>query len=605
MTHMPSFAQSRKCRRMPSLHPLSLSVLVSLLFAGIANDAFAEEPASGRFQTLLNEIWETRLVESPLFATSVGDSRFNAQLDRVTLADEERRNTEQAAFLQRLDELLPRLSGDDALNGRIMQRLLRQSLEEYGFRQHLIPITNREGFHVSFPELPKQMPLRTEKDYRDYVSRLSQFRRLAREHVDVMREGIAEGITLPSVVLEGYREILAPNVVDDPADSLLYVPFREFPTTVPESARGALVEAGATAIRESVVPGYREFLTFMSEEYVPAGRDAIAASALPNGREFYRYCVRKFTTTDMLPEEVHAVGLSEVARIREEMSGILRQVHFEGDLAQFIEYLRTDPRFYADSAEALLQQTAWTLKKMDGLLPRLFKTLPRTPYGIRVIPAYIAPRTTTAYYMPPRGDGSEAGFYYVNTFNLKSRPLYEIEALSLHEAVPGHHLQIALQQELVNLPDFRRFTGFTAFVEGWALYAERLGQEVGFYEDPYSDFGRLTYEMWRACRLVVDTGMHYLGWSREQAIAFMEENTALSKHNIRAEVDRYISWPGQALGYKIGELKIRELRQLAEETLGDRFDLREFHDVVLLAGAIPLDMLESRVREYIERRAGE
>ncbi len=508
---------------MPFLFPLrnrhSIEVarrlLAFTLLAFLANGiTLAEETASTRFRTLLDEIWENRLVESPMFATSVGDGRFNAQLDRVTLADAERRNQQQEVYLQRLEALLPQLQDDDGLNGRIMQRLLQQSIQEHAFRAHLTPITNREGFHISFPELPKQMTLLTVQDYRDYISRLAQFRRSAQEHADVMREGIAQGYTLPSVVLDGYREILEANIVDDPVDSLLYEPFREFPKSVPEEDRAALSEQAATAIRDSVVPGYRDFLKFMSEEYVPASRDSIAASALPGGREFYRYCVRKFTTTDMLPEEVHAIGLGEVARIREEMLAIMRQVDFAGDLPQFIEYLRTEPRFYATSADQLLKETAWTLKKIDGMLPRLFKTLPRTPYGVRVIPAYIAPRTTTAYYMPPRGDGSEAGYYYVNTFNLKSRPLYEIEALSLHEAVPGHHLQIALQQELTDLPNFRRFTGFTAFVEGWALYAERLGQEIGFYEDPYSDFGRLTYEMWRACRLVVDTGMHYLGWSR-------------------------------------------------------------------------------------------
>ena len=261
--------------------------------------------------------------------------------------------------------------------------------------------------------------------------------------------------------------------------------------------------------------------------------------------------------------------------------------------------MRTDERFFAKTADELLKETAYVLKRMDGQLPHLFKTLPRTPCGIREIPAYIAPQTTTAYYMPPSGDGRHPGYYYVNTFQLNSRPLYGVQALSLHEAVPGHHLQIALQQELDSLPPFRRHSHFTVFVEGWALYAERLGLEVGFYEDPYSDFGRLTYEMWRACRLVVDTGMHYLGWTREQAISFMENNSGLSKHNIRAEVDRYIAWPGQALAYKTGELKIRELRKRAETQLGSRFDIRQFHEVVLGNGAVPLDILEQQVESYI------
>ncbi|MGE3776562.1 MAG: DUF885 family protein, partial [Pirellulaceae bacterium] len=292
-------------------------------------------------------------------------------------------------------------------------------------------------------------------------------------------------------------------------------------------------------------------------------------------------------------------GLAEVRRIRQEMDGVMQRTGFEGNFTAFVEHLRTSPRFYVESPDQLLKEVSLVLKRMDGALPRLFRTLPRTPYGIREVPSYLAPKTTTAYYQPPAGDGSQAGFYFVNTFNLKARPLYEIEALSLHEAVPGHHLQIALQQELTEMPPFRRFAGITAFVEGWGLYAERLGLEVGFYQDPYSDFGRLTYEMWRACRLVVDTGMHYFGWTREQSIRFMAEHTALSLHNITAEVDRYIAWPGQALAYKIGELKIRELRALAERELGERFDVRDFHDVVLGSGAVPLPVLEENVREFL------
>jgi uncharacterized protein (DUF885 family) len=284
------------------------------------------------------------------------------------------------------------------------------------------------------------------------------------------------------------------------------------------------------------------------------------------------------------------------------MEEVIRKSGFQGDFAAFVEHLRTDPQFYAETPEELMKEVSYVLKKMDGKLPELFGRLPRMPYGIRPVPDYIAPKTTTAYYSVPSGDGTRAGFYYVNTYNLKSRPLFEIEALSLHEAVPGHHLQLALQQEMEGLPKFRRFAGFTAFVEGWALYAERLGLEVGFYEDPYRDFGRLSYEMWRACRLVVDTGMHHQGWTRQRAIDFMAENTALARHNIEAEVDRYISWPGQALAYKTGELKIRQLRRHAEEELGDQFNVRDFHDAVLGSGSVPLDVLEKVVEEYIEQQ---
>jgi uncharacterized protein (DUF885 family) len=311
--------------------------------------------------------------------------------------------------------------------------------------------------------------------------------------------------------------------------------------------------------------------------------------------------VRKYTTLDVTPEEVHGIGIREVARIRKEMDAIIRKVEFKGDFKAFVEFLRTSPQFYAKTPEELEKEVAYVLKKMDGHLPELFKTLPRTPYGVKRIPDYLAPRTTTAYYQPPPGDGTRAGFYFLNTYNLKSRPLYEIEALSLHEAVPGHHLQLALQQELPDMPEFRRFAGFTVFIEGWALYSERLGLEVGFYQDPYRDFGRLTYEMWRACRLVVDTGIHHLGWTRKQAVQFMADNTALSIHNITAEVDRYIAWPGQALAYKMGELKIRALRKSAEKQLGTKFDIREFHEVVLGSGSVPLAVLEENVQHYISK----
>ncbi len=348
------------------------------------------------------------------------------------------------------------------------------------------------------------------------------------------------------------------------------------------------------------MPGYRAFLSFLRDEYIPAARPTLGASALPSGAAYYAHRVRLFTTLDdATPQSVHETGLAEVARLRAEMETVIRSTGFEGSFADFVQFLRTDPRFYATSPEELMRVVAEAGKRADRELPRLFRTLPRMPWGLREVPAFIAPRTTTAYYQRPAGDGTQAGIYYVNTYDLPSRPFYEVEALTLHEAVPGHHLQIALQQEIENVPPVRRFAGFTAFVEGWGLYAERLGLEMGFYEDPYSDFGRLTYEMWRALRLVVDTGLHQFGWTREQAIAYMVENSALSELNVTNEVDRYIAWPGQALAYKVGELKLRELRARAETALGDGFDVRAFHDVVLGAGSVPLSVLEQRVDAWI------
>jgi uncharacterized protein (DUF885 family) len=553
-----------------------------------------------RLGKLFDDAWQFVLDEAPMFATSVGDHRYGNRLSSDRPEDFERRLLVRQGFLERAERIdRKHLSAEDQVNLDIFVRLQGDEVSEMSFKSHLMPITNRGGFHVWFPELPKRVPLKNIGDYENYIARLNDFGRHAGDQIALMREGIQQGLVLPAVVLEGYEGTISPHIVENPANSLLYTPANAFPTGVSEAEQIRLAGDIAKAIETVVVPAYREFAEFMKQEYLPAARGSIGASALPGGREFYRYRVRHFTTLDITPEEVHQLGHSEVKRIRAEMDGVIEASGFKGSFEEFLQYLRTDERFYAKTGEQLQKEIAYVLKRMDGQLPRLFGKLPRMSYGIRVVPEYIAPRTTAAYYSPPAGDGTRAGFYYINTFNLKGRPLYQVEALSLHEAVPGHHLQIALQQELEGLPNFRRYAGFTAFVEGWGLYAERLGLEVGFYQDPYSDFGRLSYEMWRACRLVVDTGMHYLGWTRKQAIVFMQENTALSLHNITAEVDRYISWPGQALAYKMGELKIRELRAHAENVLGERFDIRHFHDAVLGAGAVPLDVLERNVNKFI------
>ena len=537
---------------------LSFWLLVLMVVAARSGVYGAEKAASKQLADLFAECWEQALSDDPLFATHAGDAHYNDRLPRETLADAQRRLAAERGFLTRLDAISrEQLSPVEQVHYDIFRRLRRDAIAEYEFQSHLMPLTNRSGFHVEFPELPREVPLATVRDYENYIARLAAFATLVEDNIELLREGMKQGVTQPAVAFVDLDKALSPQVVDDPTQSLLYQPLRAFPDGISAADRQRLSAAGQKAITESVVPGYRKLLDFMTREYVPACRQQIRTSSLPRGREFYRHRIRRFTTLDVDPELVHQTGLDEVRRIRAEMDAVIKRLEFQGDFAAFVEHLRTDPKFYAETPEQLMKEVSLVLKRIDGELPKLFGTLPRTPYGIREIPAFIAPRTTTAYYMPPAGDGSRAGFYYVNTYNLKSRPLYEVEALSLHEAVPGHHIQIALQQELTGMPPFRRFAHATAFVEGWGLYAERLGLEVGFYRDPYSDFGRLSYEMWRACRLVVDTGMHYLGWTREQAITFMAENTALTLHNITAEVDRYISWPGQATAYKMGELKIR------------------------------------------------
>lgn len=560
----------------------------------------ARADATAELNQLLADDWELYLQTNPVFSSELGDRRYNDKLNDPSEAAQLRLRDATAAFLERLDAIdRSALSPENQVNYDIYKRLREDDLRDVEFKLYLMPITNRWGFHVWFPQLPDEVPLTSVEDYEDYIARLNAFKGYAEAHIDVMRTGIAQGYALPRIVLDGVQATIEPHIVDDATQSLLYKPFDSFPSTIGDEDRDRLIVEGSEAITTSVVPGYSEFLDFMNTEYLPAAREDIAASSLPNGKSFYEYRVKAYTTLDITPDEVHAIGLAEVERIHREMEATIEEVGFEGNFAAFVEFLRTDDQFYVDTPEQLMAAVALVLKRMDGQLPSLFGTLPRTPYGIKPVPDYIAPKTSTAYYNAPAGDGTRAGFYFVNTYDLRSRPLYEIEALSFHEAVPGHHLQIAIQQEVQDMPMFRRFSGFTVFTEGWGLYSERLGLEVGFYQDPYSDFGRLTYEMWRACRLVVDTGIHYLGWTRQQAIDFMAENTALTLHNITTEVDRYISWPGQALAYKMGQLKISELRAMAEATLGDQFDVREFHDVVLGSGAVPLDVLELNVTNWV------
>ena len=577
--------------------------LISSFLLVIAYPVVAEETASEQLTQLFKDSWEYGLTENPLWASRVGDHRHGDKLPRTDLSSIKRRAKMKQDFLDRLKKInRSQLNKPQQANYDIFHKLLLHELEEFRFKSYLIPITNRSGFHISFPELYRHVPLKTIKDYENYIARLNQFKQYAADHIELMREGIKQQRTLPSIVLEGFQETITPHIVIDPQQSMLYEPFRQLPATFSDDQQTSLKQKASKAITDSVVAGYQDFLTFMKKEYLPSCRGSIGVLALSDGRDYYRFRVQKYTTLSLTPEQVHQIGLREVARIKGEMNQIIQRVKFKGDFAAFIKFLRTDPQFYTKTPEELMKEIAYVLKKMDGKLPELFGRLPKTPYGIREVPAFIAPKTTTAYYQRPTGDGTQAGFYFVNTYNLKSRPLYEIEALSLHEAVPGHHLQIALQQELTGLPNFRRYSGFTAFVEGWGLYSERLGLEVGFYKDPYRDFGRLTYEMWRACRLVVDTGIHHYGWTRQQAIDYMAGNTALALHNIRAEVDRYIAWPGQAVAYKIGELKIRELRKRAEKKLGDSFDIRKFHDTVLGSGSVPLSLLEENVDRYINEQ---
>jgi uncharacterized protein (DUF885 family) len=574
-------------------------VATILLFGFGSVQALAAD-AGAELKQILDEAWEFQLREDPLFATQVGDKRYDDRLPSVALLDFERRAAFAAQTLERLGSLdRGALSEADRVNYDMFERNVADEQSELAFRTWRMPLNAEGSFHSGFARLPVTTPLMSTKDYENYLARLRAFPAYARQQTENMREGLRTGFTQPKVILQGFEGTITTHIVSDVEKSIFYRPLASFPASVPEADRERLRAAGREAIEKDVLPAYRSFLDFMTREYIPGARGPIGASELPQGRDYYTYCVKHFTTLDVTPDQVHELGLKEVARIRAEMDEVLKQVKWEKGFPKFLQFLRTDPRFYPKTPEDLLKEASYISKKMDGQLPRFFKTLPRQPYGVEPVPADLAPKYTAGRYSGAPIESTRAGMYWVNVHALPTRTLYTLEALTLHEAVPGHHLQMSLQQEVRDVPSFRRHDYVNAFSEGWGLYSERLGIEAGFYKDPYSNFGRLTYEMWRACRLVVDTGMHWKGWTRDQALKFMADNTALSIHEVTTETDRYIGWPGQALAYKMGELKIRELRKRAEDALGPRFDVRDFHDAVLRNGSVPLSVLEAQIDAFI------
>jgi uncharacterized protein (DUF885 family) len=561
-------------------------------------------PAEGDFAALLAEAWEFQLREDPLLASGTGDSRFDDRLPQVAPADFERR----AAFWKTVETRLravdrTRLAEADRVNYDMFARSVEDEIAELAFRTWRMPLNAEGSFHSDFARLPSSLPFSSTRDYDNYLARLRAFPDYGRQQIANMREGLRTGFIAPRVILDGWDATITVHLVTDVEASVFWKPFAAFPAAVAEADRERLRAAGRSAIATAIIPAFRSLLEFMTSEYIPKARTSVGASDLPEGPAYYAWRVRHFTTVSITPDEVHAKGLAEVARIRADMDAVLKQLQWSKGFPEFLKFLRTDPRFYPKTPEELLKEASTIAKRMDGKLPSLFKTLPRQPYGVEPVPADIAPKYTAGRYNGAPIDSARAGAYWVNTYALETRPLYALEALTLHEAVPGHHLQGALQQEQKNLPPFRRYGYVDAFGEGWGLYSEWLGLEAGFYQDPYSDFGRLSYEMWRACRLVVDTGLHSKGWSREQALRFLAENTALSLHEVTTETDRYIGWPGQALAYKMGELKIRELRKRAEATLGPRFDVRAFHDAILQNGSVPLSVLESQIDAFIAAAA--
>ncbi|MGZ8711596.1 MAG: DUF885 domain-containing protein [Thermoanaerobaculia bacterium] len=571
--------------------------LLALLSLVLALPAFADEVA--KLHALFDRTWEFQLKEDPLLATSVGRHEYGDRLPAIAPADLARQHAFAKTALTELATIdRGKLPPFEAVNYDEFRRQLDVAVANFELGDYQIPFNADSGFHSSFSRLPQDVPLATAKDYENYIARLRAWPVYVNQQTAHMRAGLKRGMSIPRATLDGYDSTIAAHVVDDPAKSVFWMPFEKFPASVPASEHERLRRDGRAAVL-AAISGYADFLEFFSKEYLPGARTTLGASELPDGRAYYRQKIREFTTLDLTPEEIHRKGLSEVERIGAEMNAVMKEVGFQGDFAAFLQFLRSDPRFYAKTPEALLERASRIAKRMDGKLPSLFRTLPRLPYTVDPVPADIAPKYTTGRYVNAPQGSTQPGIYWVNTYKLEARPLYNLEALTLHEAVPGHHLQIALSRELENLPNFRRFSYISAFGEGWGLYSEWLGLEAGFYTDPYDNFGRLTYEMWRACRLVVDTGIHSMGWTRQQAIDYLATRTALPIHEVTTEVDRYISWPAQALSYKLGELKIKELRKRAETALGPRFDVREFHDVVLGSGSVPLSVLETNVDAWI------
>jgi len=548
---------------------------------------------------VFEDYWEYRVENDPYLASGQGITEANAFLPDASMEALAARYERHDHFLQRLEQLpYDELKTQDQISYRLLHRQLSDATEAYELNHHLLPLNGWWDYHAGFAEQPNRMPFRTLEDYQNYIGRMEAFPAKNEQYLDRLREAVSQGWVRPAVVLANYIPTVE-ALITPAEESRFMAPFDSFPRGIEQEEQSELRQRALEVVGQQLMPAYEELAEFLRQEYLPAAPADIGVSSLEGGSAYYDHLVRHYTTLDLSAAEVHQTGLQEVERIRGGMMEVIEGMEYEGDFDSFVAFLRTDPQFYAQSETELLEKTALILKQMDGKLPEFFGRLPRMPYGLREVPDYLAPRMTTAYYNRPAQDGSRAGFYYVNTYDLESRPLYEVEALSFHEAVPGHHLQLALQQELEGLPTFRQNSSFTVFVEGWALYAERLGLEMGFYEDPYSNFGRLTYEMWRALRLVVDTGIHSKGWTRDEAIDYMASNSALTMLNIRNEVDRYIFWPAQALAYKTGEIKIRELREDAEQRLQDAFDIRAFHDVVLENGSITLEILEERVEDWV------
>jgi uncharacterized protein (DUF885 family) len=576
-----------------------------------------QSEAARTFRAYLDEDWNRWMAEYPEMATEVGFPGQNRRWSDDSAGGIEQRRKHLHESLARLKKISRDvLPAEEKLNYDLYRELLETAEEglQYGddplpFRNVVaenvwMPLNQMGGIQQGAAAILADMPRRTVADYEDILARLEGLPKSVEQHLALLQEGLKRGYTPPKLMLRDVPKQIANLIPANPLASALLEPFTEFPAGFPEAERVRLTERAKNVYTSAVAPAFQKLHDYVASTYIPACRENIAAAALPNGAAAYAFHVRWQTTTNLTPQQIHEIGLAEVKRIRAEMDKVIASAGFKGGFHDFTECLRTDARFYYEKPDDLVNGYRVIAKKIDPELAHLFGKLPRLTYGVCQIPDFKAPSQTTAYYQPGAPQAGRPGCYFVNTYNLHARPKWEMEALTLHEAVPGHHLQISLAQELEGQPEFRKHVGYSAFVEGWALYSESLGEELGLYKDPYAKFGQLTYEMWRAVRLVVDTGMHAMGWTREQAIRFFKDNTGKTDQDITVEVDRYIVWPGQALAYKLGQLKVRGLRTEAERRLGASFNARAFHDAVLEQGAVPLNVLEARMKQWMDEQAG-
>lgn len=557
----------------------------------------APSPSSRALHTLFDEEWEHDLQEAPVWASSIGERRFDSRWDDVSLASQQKRQAHDRDVLAKLAHI-PRgeLSKTDALSYDLFKNKYEIAIESQPFKLHLFPLNQRGGIQTA-DEIADELPFDTVKAFEDWNRRLATFPAYMDGTLELLAEGIRTRMVHPRIAMQRVVAQIDAQIVTDPEKSGYFAPYKKVSPAITVADRARLTAEAKRLVLAAVVPSFVKMRAFFVDKYLPASRETVGAWDLPNGPALYAHTAHAHTTTRLTPDQIHAIGLREVARIRAEMEAVKTRAGFAGSLKDFFVFLRTDPKFFFKDGQELLRAYRELAKRVDPELVKVFRRLPRMPYGVLPIPDAVAPDTTTAYYREGAADGSRAGAFFVNLYKPEARPRWEMTSLTLHESVPGHHLQIALAMEEEGIPQFRRHGDYSAFIEGWGLYAETLGEEMGLYEDPYAKFGQLTYEMWRAVRLVVDTGIHHLKWERQRAIDFFMENAAKAELDVVNEVDRYIVWPGQALAYKIGELRIKELRKRKTAELGARFDLKAFHDVVLRAGPLPLDILEREVMQ--------